>query len=350
MRVINPLGNRGDWIRTSDLLNPMQEVAQTRMLGPWTQRINRKGLGVSMSESRTVASSVRTFLLWAAKKMRAPTVAYYRHFLERFAESYGELELSAVTRLDVEMWADLHHPLQAVSRFFKWAVDVAQYLQASPCRSLKLPGVGRRRRTLDRRERVTIRRLAGRALRDALLCLESSGCRPGEMRAVRWEDIHVLGGRNWNREDLAEGRCYFVLAEYKCQDRRAHPDTPRLIPINRRLGKLLGRLSARSVTPRGPIFAMACGRPWTPNGFRCAFRRLRAKLGELGHVDADGLVPYLLRHTKATELCRAGRNSRLVADYLGHVGLEMLSVYVHPSIADLMELDRNDGERDPAAG
>lgn len=303
-----------------------------------------------MSDSRLVPCAVETFLKWAKLKMRKPTVDYYRHFLSRFAETFAERELSSVTRLDVELWANAHHPLQAVSRFFSWTVDVAQWLSVSPVRKLPIPPVGRRRRTLERRERVTLRRTCGRALRDALLCLELTGCRPGEMRAVRWEDIHVLGSTRWTPADLIDGRCYFVLTAFKCKDRRANPDTPRLIPISPRLGKLLDRLRTRAVTRGGPIFLATCGRAWTANGFRCSFRRVRAQLAGAGLVDVKGLVPYLLRHTKATNLCRAGHNARLVADYLGHVGMDMLSIYVHPNVSDLMELDRDDGTRGNPAG
>lgn len=104
--------------------------------------------------------------------------------------------------------------------------------------------------------------------------------------------------------------------------------SPRLWKLLCRLGRGLGEL-------RGPILRSTSGRAWSANAYRCAFRRLRERLH---NVDRSGLVPYLYRHTKATELARGGVNARLLADFLGHASLDLLSWYVHPSEADLCEL------------
>lgn len=79
-------------------------------------------------------------------------------------------------------------------------------------------------------------------------------------------------------------------------------------------------------------------------GGRLSDRSARAIITELGErtglgigdtADASGgFGPHVLRHTFATQLIRAGVDPVLVADLLGHAGLDTLRVYTQPDDAD----------------
>ena len=66
------------------------------------------------------------------------------------------------------------------------------------------------------------------------------------------------------------------------------------------------------------------GSPLTRWGLKQAFRRIFKRAGLKGHK----LGPHTLRHTFATEYCRAGGNVRVLQEIMGHERLETTMVYV----------------------
>jgi len=303
-----------------------------------------------MGNRRTLSESVCRFLAWLKPRVKPNTVSWYQHFLKRFVAGQAVDELRAVRRLDIESFSAAHHPLVAVTRFFRWAKHTAGWIRRDPGARVKIPKNGRRKRTLTPRERTILRWLARsdrrrRPLALAMLVLEYTACRPGEMRSLRWECLRgPAGGRRPDDATLASGHCWFELHEFKGAERRRDGVETRIITIPPRVGRALVRLRKRSPADvSGYILRGASGRAWSANGFRCAWRRFRERLAACGLVDVAGLVPYLYRHSKATELARLGYNTRLIADYLGHAGLEMVSVYVHSNCNDLTAMAR--GER-----
>jgi integrase len=99
-------------------------------------------------------------------------------------------------------------------------------------------------------------------------------------------------------------------------------------------------LSRRLVTkyPEGPLFrGPRGGKPFTRNGIRCRFRRLRDKLPDLRHFTA-----YTARHSFATDALVNGVGAAQVAELLGHCSLEMLKHYGHLSgqVAHMREAAR----------
>lgn len=297
-----------------------------------------------MGGSRTLASSVSAFLTWLALRVKPRTVAWYKPYLDRFTARLGpDVPLHTVRQLDVESFTAQRHALIAICRFFRWCKKTAKFLKKNPTSAIEIPKGRRRCRTLTRRERITLRWLARRDRRRrplalAMLTMEQTACRPGEHRALCWESLRALDGSHQPSDDaLRSGTTYFELHDYKGKDRRRDASAgPRIITVPQRLGRLLIRLRSQSIDrPAGHVFRSLKGRAWTPNGFRCAWRRLRAVVAGLGVVEPRGLVPYLYRHSKATDLARAGYNSRVIADYLGHAGLAMVSVYVHSTKTDM---------------
>lgn len=293
-----------------------------------------------MGSARSLAQCVAAFLSWMEGRFRPGTIAFYRLYLERFAERLGDPPIDQVSRLDVESWSAKRNNLLCVCRFFRWAYEVAELVPRNPAAKVKVPRNGFRSRVLTRAERVIVRRNAHKSLRMASLAMEQTGCRPQELRSLTWEMIFPKPGPAAIAGNLGDGHHYFRLEDYKAKDRRREQWMPRVIPITPRLGRLLMRLRCRVESPTGVIFRSVTGRAWTPNGFRCAWRRLRLRLSALRLVDVNGLVPYLYRHTAATDLARSGISAHLLKEWMGHAKVETTARYCHFSIVDLLAIGR----------
>jgi integrase len=74
------------------------------------------------------------------------------------------------------------------------------------------------------------------------------------------------------------------------------------------------------------LCANSNGRPWTDDGFRASWRKVRIALEQQGLV-APGLTLYGLRHTVAVILREAGADERTIADALGQKTIEMARHY-----------------------
>jgi integrase len=74
------------------------------------------------------------------------------------------------------------------------------------------------------------------------------------------------------------------------------------------------------------LCANSKGQPWTEDGFRASWRKLRIVLEKKGRV-APGLTLYGLRHTVAVILREAGADERTIADALGQKTIEMARHY-----------------------
>lgn len=293
-----------------------------------------------MGATRKLSDCVRSFLSWLELRAKSGTVRFYRMYLERLVHHLDDKPVAEVRKIDITGWAADRNPLICACRFFRWCVDEAEYLDESPTAKIKPPKCGRRRRTLNRRERVTIRRMIGRAFRDSILAIEESGCRPDEMRTVGWTHIKPTTWRVHGAHRLASGRYWFELEEFKARERREDRSATRKIVITRRLGRLLARLWASRPGSSGPIFVGPSGRSWTSNALRCAFRRLRASLEGSEIVKPAGLVAYVYRHTKATALARKGMSAHLLKEWLGHAKVETAAVYCHFAMRDLLRWGR----------
>lgn len=74
------------------------------------------------------------------------------------------------------------------------------------------------------------------------------------------------------------------------------------------------------------LLANSRGRPWTRDGFRSSWEKLRLGLEAEGKV-GGGLTLYGLRHTVAVILREAGFDERTIADALGQKTIEMARHY-----------------------
>lgn len=281
-----------------------------------------------MGKMRLVRA-VGLFLEAEAARVSPPTLAFYRHYLTRFVNFAGDVELARVTPALLRRFSTRWHPCIAVRRLFNWAKRDARIIAVNPIEGMRIPRHGARRRVLSRLERVRLLRACGPAFRCFAVAMVETIARPREIRGVRWGDIRVSGSPHWSPADLAAGLAFFWIEGFKGQDRRRDEHAGRAIPISPRLGRILVRLWGAGRGAGETIFCNARGEPWTTNAVRCQFRRLRDRAGVVADVRGERATAYTLRHTAATDAVGAGVVGFTLAELMGHSDIRMTQRYVH---------------------
>lgn len=287
-----------------------------------------------MPASLTLAAAVEKFLCWAQRHLRARTVIEYRRYLQRFARHVGDIDVSDLRAFHLVDWGTTWHRIQAVQRCFNWLVEV-EYVERSPFNRVKRPRPGRRRRTFTRAEFCRLLRAAALDFRRFLIALRETIARPQEVRALRWNEIESADATLPIERALVCGKAYFRVEEYKSRERRACPDDPRIIPITRRLGRLIVRLSAKCPTKGREIFRTDRGAAWSKEATRLRLGRLRKRLGLDRDARGEHLVCYSVRHTGATTAAAAGVRDRILADIMGHTNTRTTARYQHLEVSHL---------------
>lgn len=301
----------------------------------------------------TVAGAARLFLKAVAGDVAPATLALYRLYVDRFVRRYGRRQMQSITPAMVRAWGITYHPVQAVQRLFSWSLQDARLIRVNPLKGMRKMPRGRRLRVLTLAEQVRLRRFAVPPFREFVVGLEESFARPHELRHAEWPAVRVAGLQPAEDDDLTAGRAFFFFDRFKADWRRRDATAVRVIPISRRLGRLLVRLRHRTPESHGHIFVNSRRAPWTVNAVRCAFRRLRDLAG-LG-VDHRGehVVAYSLRHTGATAAVVAGVPIADLAQAMGHSDIRMTNRYVHLSpaflrtVVERMEIARRSKKRPP---
>lgn len=273
--------------------------------------------------------AVEQFLDNVAAQVAPSTFALYRHYLHRFRAWAGNVKLKDVTPAKVLQWSVLYHPVGIVQRLFRWAKCDARMIDVNPLEGMRKVRHGHRRRVLSRVERIRLLRACRPRFRAFAVAMVESIGRPREMREVRWGDIRTAGSPAFTLADLVEGRAFFWFAKFKAQSLRRDRHAVRIIPISRRLGRLLVRLWRDGQALADAIFRNVKCRPWTVNAVRCQFRRLRARAGLSIDLAGENVVAYSLRHTSATDAVGAGIKGFTLAELMGHSDVRMTQRYVH---------------------
>ena len=227
--------------------------------------------------------------------------------------------------------------VRALKRLYKWGAE-EDLVPKDPFGKLTIPPCGRRERVLTREELCRLYRACSRALRLMLFVQFHTIARPGEIRNLLWSQI------DWDQRVI-------VLVSFKGKKRRKDKLKARMIPLPLPVVRVLKNLHRKSAdpSPTGRVFIAPRGRPWTPNGVRCAMRRAR-KLAGLDDGD-EPIVCYHLRHTGATEAIRRDVNLKLVAEVMGHARTATTERYLHLDTADLVgAIDRLSARPRPKAG
>lgn len=140
---------------------------------------------------------------------------------------------------------------------------------------------------------------------EVLTALRLTGCRPGEVAAVRAEDVDQAV-RRW------------MLSEHKTDA----DGQPRIVHLSDAMATLTAELMQRH--PTGRLFRNSRGLSWTAIGLNSAMRKTRKRIVAAGDALTGRVQLYGLRHTFATDLLTAGVPDAHVAALLGHRSTAML--------------------------
>lgn len=264
----------------------------------------------------TVAQLCDLFLDHSLTNHDPETYRLYRYFLQLLCNDYGRILAVELKPFHVTRWLDAHpkwkasrrHAALAPKRALAWA-DKQGLLSPSPLRTLDVPPSNRRTRVLTKSEQDEILgAIKDREFRDFVRAMIETGCRPGEVARVTAADV-----------DLGLG--VWMLRKHKTARKTGKPRVVYLTPATL---ELTSRLVEQY--PDGPLFRGPRGKkPFSSNGIRCRFRRLRQKLPHLDHF-----VAYTTRHTFCTMALVNGVGVAQVAELMGHSDTSMVSkVYGH---------------------
>ena len=140
-------------------------------------------------------------------------------------------------------------------------------------------------------------------LRDYIVVMRETGCRPQEIRKVtaEWFD--------------RENHCWvFPVEESKGGAKQAKK--PRIVLLTDTAFEICKRRAEQY--PQGPIFRNRNGNPWTPCALKSAFQRVSKRVG-------FKIFPYAIRHTFATDSLLNGVGMQETAELMGHADTQMLS-------------------------
>ena len=158
------------------------------------------------------------------------------------------------------------------------------------------------------------------ACRDAAFfeALYSTGCRIGEMTAVKWGEIDF-------------GRGTLIVVGKGSKERLVILGRPALDALLR-LREKAGELDPSLAEADADAFLSPTRRRVSP---RLMQRRMKVYLAEAG-LPTD-LTPHKLRHSFATHLLDAGADLRSVQEMLGHASLSTTQIYTHVSVERLKD-------------
>jgi len=238
--------------------------------------------------------------------------------LRGFVERWGDLPSNEIRTHHVEAWLNSrttwgptmrHDGAGAVKAMFSWALTQGR-IDANPIASLKKPSPKRQRDRIPTTATVdaTLDAVLIPGLRDILIFIFETGCRPKEARDLEAKHIDFVGGVvSLDKHKTAK----------KTHKNRTIYLTPVAIEIARR---------SCEATPKGPIFRNSRGGPWTACSLSEAVSRVRKRTG----ADAS-MVAYGLRHLFITDGAAKGISGPILAELAGHSDLKTLATYNHVS-------------------
>ena len=245
--------------------------------------------------------------------------SYYSEML-RSGRRRGEGGLSAQTVLH-------HHRVirQALQQAVRW-----QILARNPADAVEPPKPPAREMTALSEEHTAALLSVAKATRQHLpiLLAVSTGLRRGEVLGLRWDDVDLEQGSLTVRQCLQRTRGGLSFVPPKTQRSRRTVALPAFAV--ERLVQYRGE-QAEEILRLGPayqdddlVIAREDGSPWSPDAFSKAFRALARK------ADLPRMTFHCLRHTHASQLCKAGVHVKVISERLGHstVGIT-LDLYSH---------------------
>lgn len=245
----------------------------------------------------------------------ASTYEWQKHFLNSFCARYAGLDCGQLKPFHLSRWLDANKQWTGgrrsaqviVKRVFAWGKEEGLIGQ-NPFAHVKNPGVSKRERIISADEKALIlESIKDDAFRNFMLALFGTGCRPSEVARVSSEDVNL------------------ALGVWKFDQHKTRKKTgkPRIVYLSAEMLELTKSQLAKHAV--GPLFPNIRGRAFTPNAWRCRFRRLRERFPKL-----QGVVAYCCRHSYATQALINGVGIAQVATLLGHSDTNMVATtYSH---------------------
>jgi integrase len=163
------------------------------------------------------------------------------------------------------------------------------------------------------------------------------GLRPGELAALRWEDVDTDAGLIRVRHSLKESSSGLVLEDLKTASSRRTLAMP--ADVRSALAALCKEQASDKLRlgehykDRGLIFADSAGRPRHEQYIRRTFQRLCA---DTGLNDDPPWTPRELRHTFVSLLSQHGVLIEAIADAAGHSTSQVTRTVYRHQLADVV--------------
>ena len=233
---------------------------------------------------------IDAFFGWVKSNKAPRTVEWYERHLRVFAKGIpSNLLVSNLKPFHVTQilgrhpkWSSStkHGFCRAVQRAFRWAED-EELIDRSPLRKLKKPKAKRREAVISDEEfAAVLDYFKSESIRDLLITVWETGCRPQEVTAV--EARHV---------DLDLARWVFPVDESKGET------IPRVVYLGEDALAITRKLMTRH--PTGPLFLNEDGNAWTRWSLNCVFGRLQIAHGLRRMKELGVPVPDIPRFRKA---------------------------------------------------
>lgn len=251
------------------------------------------------------------FLQWSELHSKPTTFAWHKNYIASFCshQGTGRVRVTDLKPYHVTRWLDAHprwtgarrSAVECVKRVFSWA-ETEGLISQNPLRKVKKDPVNHRDRVLSEDEKKQIHD----AVRDVrfkefVFAMQETGCRPSEVARV-------------TADHFVERLGVWMFAEHKTKKKTRKA---RVVYLSPAMVELTKRLAAKR--PSGPLFRGWADRPFTKDGIRQRFMRLRKKLPHLEHF-----YSYAYRHTYTNVALERGVGIAQVAELLGHSSTEMV--------------------------
>ncbi len=295
--------------------------------------------------SYTLSQLIHHFLNWTAANRAAGTVAGYRRHLDAFAVHVAAVQVADLKAHHLLTWGTTWHRIQAVQRLFSWAKNEAELIERNPFARVIKPRPGGRRRILTHKELATLLRNVRHDFRSLLIASRETLCRPQEVRALKWEELHHDETTRSIDDALISGHAFFRLTEFKSRSRRRDHLATRIIPISARLGRQILRKKRDTIRHVGAVFLTFRGAEWCKEKIRNRMRSARRRARLVADGRGEQVCLYTLRHTMATIASARGVSDRVLADLLGHSTTRTTARYQHLQLAHMIAAMRRIHDR-----
>jgi integrase len=321
-----PLGQRGKRVRKAFATLAEAKAWRARGVVAAADGRLRPATSLTLQEaaSQLIEGMQRGSVRTRSGAAYKPSVArgYEASLRLRLLPALGARKLSDISRRDVQLLADewlgdqmdastLRNTLMPLRVIYRRAVEDG-LVAVSPCERLRLPRVeGRRDRIAGIQESRRI--LAALSLRDRALYATAffAGLRLGELRALRWRDVDIGGGRI-RVERAMDGTGINIAPKSRAGER--------IVPIL--TGEFRDVLSEHKAASRGGAndYVFAGSSPTSPFTPSAVYRRVRVAWRRAG---VDPINLHEARHTFASIAIAAGLNAKVIATYMGHSSIQV---------------------------